>query len=174
MDLGGPPVPAPTAVPVYSASSGLDLLGGGLDSLLSDPVAAPPPVAPASVGLLGDIFGLTAPAATSYVPPKQIWLPAARGKGLEISGNFYRSNGQIMMDMTFTNRAMQPMMQFAIQLNKNSFGLVPAQPLQVVSPLAPNQAYDSQLILNPSGVVQRMEPLTNLQVRSLPFATIHF
>lgn len=79
-----------------------------------------------------------------------------------------------MMDMTFTNRAMQPMMQFAIQLNKNSFGLVPAQPLQVVSPLAPNQAYDTQLILNPSGVVQRMEPLTNLQVRSLPFATNHF
>ena len=72
MDLGGPPVPAPTAVPVYSASSGLDLLGGGLDSLLSDPVAAPPPVAPASVGLLGDIFGLTAPAATSYIPPKQV------------------------------------------------------------------------------------------------------
>ena len=68
--------------------------------------------------------------------------------------------------MTFVNRAMQPMMQFAIQLNKNSFGLVPAQPLQVVSPLAPNQTYEASLALNPTGPVQRMDPLTNLQVSS--------
>jgi len=98
------------------------------------------------------------------VPPKQIWLPAARGKGLEISGCFYRSAGQIVMDMTFTNRAMQPMMQFAIQLNKNSFGLVPAAPLSVVSPLVAGQSYDTSLTLNVGGAVQRMEPLTNLQV----------
>lgn len=59
----------------------------------------------------------------------QMWLPAARGKGLEITGTFSRRNGQIQMEMTMTNRAMQPMMQFAVQLNKNSFGLVPAAPL---------------------------------------------
>jgi len=167
MDLGGPPVAVPAAAPAFAASSGLDLLSGGLDGLLSDapaPAAAPPVAPPATVGLLGDIFGLSATSSASYVSPKQIWLPATRGKGLEISGTFYRSNGQIIMDMTFTNRAMQPMMQFAIQLNKNSFGLVPAAPLQVVSPLVPNQSYDTTLTLNPSGAVQRMDPLTNLQV----------
>lgn len=170
MDLGGPPASViPSASPAF-ASSGLDLLSGGLDGLLSDapvPAAHPPApaaAAPPSVGLLGDIFGLTTTAPTAYVTPKQIWLPAARGKGLEIAGTFARRNGQITMEMTLTNRAMQPMMQFAIQLNKNSFGLVPPQPLQVVSPLAPNQSYEASLPLNPSGPVQRMDPLTNLQV----------
>lgn len=110
------------------------------------------------IDVIGNVFFFR------YVPPKQIWLPAARGKGLEISGCFYRSAGQIVMDMTFTNRAMQPMMQFAIQLNKNSFGLVPAAPLSVVSPLVAGQSYDTSLTLNVGGAVQRMEPLTNLQV----------
>jgi len=167
MDLGGPSVPPPSSVPIY-ASNAMDLLSGGIDGLLSDsPATAQPnlnPAQTASVGLLGDIFGLSAPSGSAHIPPKQIWLPAVRGKGLEISGTFYRVNGQIVMDMTFTNRAMQPMMQFAIQLNKNSYGLVPTGPLQVVSPLAPNQSYDTSLILNPSGPVQRMDPLTNLQV----------
>lgn len=30
-------------------------------------------------------------------------------------------NGQINMDMTLKNKAMQPMTGFAIQLNKNSY-----------------------------------------------------
>lgn len=73
MDLGGPPVaPAVPAAPF--ASSGLDLLSGGLDGLLSDsPVVTQQHVAPvASVGLLGDIFGLAPSASTSYVAPKQV------------------------------------------------------------------------------------------------------
>merc|ERR1719357_1241128 len=62
MDLGGPPASViPSASPAF-ASSGLDLLSGGLDGLLSDapvPAAHPPApaaAAPPSVGLLGDIF----------------------------------------------------------------------------------------------------------------------
>ena len=40
-------------------------------------------------GLLGDIFGgggSTAPATApgAYVPKKEVWLPAAKGKGLEV------------------------------------------------------------------------------------------
>jgi AP-1 complex subunit beta-1 len=190
MDLGGPPVASSVPAAPF-ASSGLDLLSGGLDGLLSDSPSVPPQQAAAtavpSVGLLGDIFGLAPSASASYIAPKQVstvticigdqtchfirfdlilqmWLPAARGKGLEITGTFSRRNGQIQMEMTMTNRAMQPMIQFAVQLNKNSFGLVPAAPLHVVSPLAPNQSYEAVLLLNPTGPVQRMEPLTNLQV----------
>lgn len=33
---------------------------------------------------------------------------------------FFFRNGQISMDMTLKNKAMQPMSGFAIQLNKNS------------------------------------------------------
>lgn len=59
---------------------------------------------------------------------------------------------------------MQLMNGFGIQLNKNSFGLVPAQPLNVPS-IPSNQSVDVSLPLATTGPVQRMEPLTNLQVR---------
>lgn len=67
------------------------------------------------------------------------------------------------MDMTFTNKAMQAMSAFAIQLNKNSFGLVPSAQIQVGT-LQPSQTIESSLVLAATGSVQRMEPLNNLQV----------
>lgn len=164
IDLNAPPAAAPP--PPAAPSAAVDLLGGGLDTLLSDigtteTSAAPvPPVS--STGLL-DIFGVS-PPATFYTPPKQIWLPAARGKGLEIGGTFTVRNNQILMEMTIYNKAMQAMHGFAIQFNKNSFGLAPAQPLQVPAPLLPNTSADASLSLNTMGAVQKMEPLTNLQV----------
>lgn len=71
------------------------------------------------LGGLGDIFGM--PQTQSYVPPQEVWLPAQKGKGLEITGTFARKNNQINMELTFTNKAMQPMSGFAIQFNKNRF-----------------------------------------------------
>lgn len=117
-------------------------------------------------GLLGDIFGLTAAAPINVTIPKTVWLPAEKGKGLEVQGTFSRRNGQISMDMLFTNKAMQAMTGFAIQLNKNSFGLVPSAPIQVGT-LQPSQAVEASLVLNATGPVQRMEPLNNLQVPSI-------
>lgn len=114
-------------------------------------------------GLLGDIFGLSAAPSINVVIPKTVWLPAEKGKGLEIQGTFSRRNGQISMDMVFTNKAMQAMTGFAVQLNKNSFGLVPSAPIQVGA-LQPSQVIEASLILNATGPVQRMEPLNNLQV----------
>merc|ERR1719277_2048804 len=69
-----------------------------------------------------------------------------------------------MMELTLTNRAMQAMSGFAIQFNKNSFGLIPAQQMNVTNPLPPNQSINVNLPLNTTGPVQRMEPLNNLQV----------
>jgi hypothetical protein len=97
-------------------------------------------------------------------PPKQIWLPAVRGKGLEITGTFTRRNGHIFMEMTFSNKAMQAMDGFAVQFSKNSFGLAPAQPLQVPTPLHPNVSSDISLQLNTMCTVQKMKPLTSLKV----------
>lgn len=113
--------------------------------------------------MLGDIFGLGAAGTTTITLPKVTWLPAEKGKGLEIQGTFSRRNGQISMDMTITNKAMQAMSGFAVQLNKNSFGLVPTAPLQVGA-LQPSQTTEASLILGATGPVQRMEPLNNLQV----------
>ena len=115
-------------------------------------------------GLLGDIFGLSSAPSTVVTIPRVVWLPAEKGKGLEITGTFSRRNGQVSMDMTFTNKAMQAMTGFAVQLNKNSFGLVPTAPLQV-GPLQPSQSLDTALILGTTGQFQRMEPLNNLQVK---------
>ncbi|XP_008213577.1 AP-1 complex subunit beta-1 isoform X1 [Nasonia vitripennis] len=162
MDIGGPSLVTPTPPP--STGLGLDLLSSGLDGILGGPeTTAPPAVSQTTTGLLGDIFGFTQ-GTTSYVAPKVNWLPAEKGKGFDIWGTFSRKNGQINMDMTFTNKAMQPMGGFAIQLNKNSFGLAPAVPLQVPAPLNPGQSIEASVVLSTVGAVQRMEPLNNLQV----------
>ncbi|XP_065222686.1 AP-1 complex subunit beta-1 isoform X1 [Planococcus citri] len=164
MDLNVPPATYNTAAP----SPSVDFLASGIDSLLTSDVnsstsVTAAPVSQSTTGILGDIFGF-APTSASYVPPKQIWLTAENGKGLEVWGSFSRKNNQINMEFTFKNKAMQPMMDFAIQLNKNSFGLTPQRPLQVVSPLIPGGSQDSTLPLSTSGAVLRMDPLTNLQV----------
>lgn len=45
-----------------------------------------------------------------------------------------------------------------------SFGLAPAGPLQVLTPVSPNQSIEVALPLNTVGPVMKMEPLNNLQV----------
>lgn len=157
MDISTPSV-VPTPTPA------VDLLGGGLDAFLTSDLGVPTvPVSQSTTGLLGDIFGFT-PTPSMYSPPKIMWLSAEKGKGMEIWGTFSRKNNQISMDFTFTNKAMQPMTGFAIQLNKNSFGLTPSRPLQVLSPLPPGVSHECSLPLATNGVVQRMDPLSNLQV----------
>lgn len=42
---------------------------------------------------------------------------------LIVVGTFSRRQGQIYMDMTFSNKAMQAMGDFAIQFNKNRYGI---------------------------------------------------
>ena len=53
--------------------------------------------------------------------PPQEWLSASRGKGMEVTGSFVRRGGQIYADITFSNKAMQGMGNFAIQFNKNRY-----------------------------------------------------
>ncbi|XP_029339027.1 AP-1 complex subunit beta-1 [Mus caroli] len=184
LDLG-PPVSGPPLAASSVQMGAVDLLGGGLDSLMGDEpegigdsnfgapsasvaaAAAPARLgAPISSGL-SDLFDLTSGVGTlsgSYVAPKAVWLPAMKAKGLEISGTFTRQAGSISMDLQLTNKALQVMTDFAIQFNRNSFGLAPAAPLQVHVPLSPNQTVEISLPLNTVGSVLKMEPLNNLQV----------
>jgi AP-1 complex subunit beta-1 len=182
MDLG-PPQPQVAAMPAampaaMGGSAGMDLLASGLDELLGGVTQAqgqaPPPTAiqhggaaPAPAGALGDLFSLQGGlgvTGTAYIVPKAVWLPAAKGKGLEIFGSFSRRQNQLYMDMTFSNRAMQAMFGFAVQFNRNSFGLIPAAALQVPEPLLPGASAEVSLPVNTIGPVQRMEPLNQLQV----------
>uniref|UniRef100_A0A8C1AW02 AP complex subunit beta n=1 Tax=Cyprinus carpio carpio TaxID=630221 RepID=A0A8C1AW02_CYPCA len=179
LDLAPPTATVPSVQPSMQMGA-MDLLGGGLDSLMGDEsdtviklsergTAMPASLggAPAVGGGLGDLFdlggGVGMPTG-SYVAPKTVWLLAMKAKGLEISGTFARRGGIIQMDLSLTNKAMSVMTDFAIQFNRNSFGLAPAGPLQVLTPLSPNQTIDVSLPLSTSGPVMKMEPLNNLQV----------
>ncbi|KAM6377407.1 LOW QUALITY PROTEIN: AP-1 complex subunit beta-1 [Pluvialis apricaria] len=193
LDLG-PPVSGPPIATSSVQMGAVDLLGGGLDSLMGDEseglrsdvggspamggggggfAPAPSAAMPANLGAplgsgLGDLFDLTGGVGTlsgSYVAPKTVWLPAMRRpRGLEISAPSRRQVGSISMDLVLTNKALQVMSDFAIQFNRNSFGLAPAAPLQVHAPLAPNQSVEISLPLNTVGSVMKMDPLNNLQV----------
>jgi hypothetical protein len=153
-------------------SSGLDdLLGGlGLSGPSSLGSSSSHPVASGGGGL-DDLFSLGSSMMPSvggsghkfYSPPKEEWLSATKAKGLEILGTWTVQGGVIYADMKFTNRAMQPLTAFAIQFNKNSFGLVPAGPLNITT-LQPSQSIDVMLPVTKGGPIQRMEPLNNLQV----------
>lgn len=137
-----------------------DLMGGvSLGSSSGAPASRP------SVGGLDDIFGGPAGGAggVSYVPVKSLWLTAQKGKGLEVSGTFARRQGTVFMDMTFTNRAMAAMSGFAIQFNKNSFGLTPAAAINLPQ-LNPGQTRDISLQLATNGAVLKMDPINSLQV----------
>lgn len=160
MDIGGSVPPVATTTQPPSSVDLLDVLLGSGD--VASVTATTTTPAPSTTGLLGDIFGLTS-TPIMYTPPKACWLPAEKGKGLEIWGTFSRRNGQITMDLTFTNKAMQAMNGFAIQFNKNSFGVAPGAPLQIGA-LQPGQSLEHNLPLNTTGPVQRMDPLTTLQV----------
>ncbi|XP_065746400.1 AP-1 complex subunit beta-1 isoform X6 [Phocoena phocoena] len=169
-----PPMSGPPLATSSVQMGTVDLLGSGLDSLIgaSNFVSPPAAAVPANLGApmgsgLSDLFDLTSGVGTlsgSYVAPKAVWLPAMKAKGLEISGTFTRQVGSISMDLQLTNKALQVMTDFAIQFNRNSFGLAPAAPLQVHAPLSPNQTVEISLPLNTVGSVMKMEPLNNLQV----------
>uniref|UniRef100_A0A8C8IL32 AP complex subunit beta n=1 Tax=Oncorhynchus tshawytscha TaxID=74940 RepID=A0A8C8IL32_ONCTS len=169
LDLG-PPVNVPQVSSMQMGA--VDLLGGGLDSLNFIPSSVPntfaPSPTPAALSSgLNDLFELSTGMAIStggYVTPKSVWLPAVKAKGLEISGTFSRRQGQMYMDMTFTNKALQHMTDFAIQFNKNSFGVIPTTPLPIHTPLMPSQSIEVSLPLNTIGPVMKMDPLNNLQV----------
>ncbi|KAF3813077.1 hypothetical protein GH733_000009, partial [Mirounga leonina] len=186
LDLG-PPVNVPQVSSMQMGA--VDLLGGGLDSLLvsdlgggiggspavgqsfipsSMPATFAPSPTPAVVSSgLNDLFEFSTGigmAPGGYVAPKAVWLSAVKAKGLEISGTFTHRQGHIYMEMNFTNKALQHMTDFAIQFNKNSFGVIPSTPLAIHTPLMPNQSIDVSLPLNTLGPVMKMEPLNNLQV----------
>ncbi|KAM9858970.1 AP-1 complex subunit beta-1 isoform 2-T2 [Aulostomus maculatus] len=182
LDLTPPATTGPPPASSGMQMGAMDLLGGGLDSLLGGDLGgnpamatgfgAPPATVPTSFtppvsGGLDDLFDLGGGDGLpmgAYIPPKALWLPAMKAKGLEISGTFGRRAGVIQMEMTLTNKAMSVMTDFAIQFNRNSFGLAPAGPLQVLTPLSPNQSIEVALPLNTVGPVMKMEPLNNLQV----------
>ncbi|KAJ3282457.1 hypothetical protein HK104_010878 [Borealophlyctis nickersoniae] len=166
LDFGGPSdtaaSPAGGSAPLTTQRSAIDDLLGLVDSEPSSGSSF------SGLGSSGFGFGGTSfsggSASGGFVFPKVPLLTMANAQGLDLQGTFARRNGEIFMDLTFANRTSAPMTDFAIQFNVNSFGVTPKTPLQVPSPLGPNQTADVSLPLGTSGGVQKMEPTNLIQV----------
>uniref|UniRef100_A0A4W6DCR9 AP complex subunit beta n=1 Tax=Lates calcarifer TaxID=8187 RepID=A0A4W6DCR9_LATCA len=176
LDLG-PPVNVPQVSSMQMGA--VDLLGGGLDSLVSliwshkhTHTHTHTHINFASSECLLSVELITLLIILLIILLlNQVWLPAVKAKGLEISGTFSRRQGHMYMDMTFTNKALQHMTDFAIQFNKNSFGVIPTSPLPIHTPLMPSQSIEISLPLNTIGPVMKMDPLNNLQVQKDSLST---
>jgi len=86
---------------------------------------------------MGVGFDFFTQAAAAPAPvPKVVILPAEKGDGMELSAAFVKDNGRMYMELTCTNRGAVPLSDFAMQYNKNAYGLTPecAPALGVVSP----------------------------------------
>mmetsp|Transcript_46431 Transcript_46431/g.135258 ORF Transcript_46431/g.135258 Transcript_46431/m.135258 type:complete len:217 (+) Transcript_46431:39-689(+) len=68
-----------------------------------------------------------------------------------------REGGQIKLSMTFSNASPVPLSGFAIQVNKNPFGLAPAQQLAVPD-IAPGSAADAVLPMVAGSLLSGAQP----------------
>jgi len=140
-DVGGtqaaPPAPPPPQI--------MDLLGGLMDDEPPAPRAAPAGMGGmggmgGGMGGLDDLFGgPSAPPAAPAVQDKVV-LPADKGEGMQLRCAFIKQGADVCMRLTIENRTMGPLSDFAIQFNKNSFGLQPESPAALGQSLPPSIA----------------------------------
>jgi AP-1 complex subunit beta-1 len=72
---------------------------------------------------LGDLMGDMPSSGGAPQADLPLLLGAEQGKGLEIRGLCARASGQAVYRLTLGNKTQQPMSGFAIQINKNFFGI---------------------------------------------------
>ncbi|KAJ2261868.1 hypothetical protein GGI01_001965 [Coemansia sp. RSA 376] len=98
-----------------------------------------------------------------YVPSQQVLLDATQTQGLEILGTFARRNGSIQMEMSFVNKSGMAIGDFAIQFNKNTYGITPSGSLNAGT-VMPMSSVEVSLPLVTGGPTMVMQPLTNIQI----------
>jgi AP-1 complex subunit beta-1 len=155
------------AAPVSYASAAPS--GGGnnlLDLMDDEPAYVPKPAAAA--------------AAPASAVKKLPLVSAEAGHGISISGALIKVNGQITLDMHITNSTATPVQSLAIQLNKNAFGLAPANPQINFSNSISNGRYTSTVLAVPeyilfyllaSAFISTVPPLPLLASSRLPKCT---
>ncbi|KAJ2530167.1 hypothetical protein IWW43_004480, partial [Coemansia sp. RSA 1935] len=99
----------------------------------------------------------------SYVATRQVLLDAQQTQGLEIIGAFARRNGRVQLEMSLTNRGMTDLTDFAIQFNKNTYGIMPGSALGV-SCVPSGRSTEIALPLVVGGPSAPTQPLTNIQI----------
>eukprot|EP01112_Ceratiomyxa_fruticulosa_P023711 TRINITY_DN9195_c0_g2_i1.p1 TRINITY_DN9195_c0_g2~~TRINITY_DN9195_c0_g2_i1.p1 ORF type:complete len:605 (+),score=128.39 TRINITY_DN9195_c0_g2_i1:260-2074(+) len=155
LDLMGPSNPVPVSHPgTGSQGAGLlDVFGGG------GGVGAYP-----GTGSLGGAPSFGGPAAPSFLSQRPVVLSVDQGKGMQINGLFTRRDGRLVLDLQFTNLTSQPMGNFVIQFDKNSFGLAPSSTALPINPLNPGQSGETLLPITVTPNVAPPPPSTVIRV----------
>uniref|UniRef100_A0A7S4LG68 AP complex subunit beta n=1 Tax=Eutreptiella gymnastica TaxID=73025 RepID=A0A7S4LG68_9EUGL len=132
------------AAPAAAASDPMDLLGG--------PTAAATPAQPSGDGF-DDFFGTPAPAAAPAAVQRNTILTADKGFGLQVDSAIINEGGIIKMDMLVSNNAQAPLMNFAMQINKNVYGAALGAKLELPEPMMPGVRHAVKLPLSLGGPV---------------------
>ncbi|KAJ2483092.1 hypothetical protein IWW56_000612 [Coemansia sp. RSA 2131] len=98
-----------------------------------------------------------------YVATRQVLLDAQQTQGLEIIGAFARRSGRVQLEMSLTNRGVTDLTDFAIQFNKNTYGIMPGSALGV-SCVPSGRSTEIALPLVVGGPSAPTQPLTNIQI----------
>jgi len=178
---GNPVSPSLTqANPSPSSSSGgakagnlldFDLgdLGGALPSNPPSGLGAPAASNQGGLGLFdlggpsgggGNAFGgVRAPAAQ-----KALVLPADQGKGMQISAAFSRREGRLGLEVSISNFTPNPMGNFVIQFDKNTFGLAPAGTQIPINTLSQGQSGEASVAIAPTGIIGNTPPNPSIRM----------
>jgi len=70
-----------------------------------------------------------------------------KGKGLVLYGSFKRVNSSMLLNLTLVNQSPNPLSNFVIQFNKNSFGLTPSTAQIPVASLMAGQSSECSIPL---------------------------
>lgn len=157
-----------------------------LDDILGDtaPKALPPPESSPSDGDLLSDLGIG--AISISVQPKKVsaaststkkeLLSADRGRGLSIRGGLSQgTDGSFALDLELHNNSPAAMTGFAIQFNKNAFGLVPSGGLDIKVPLAPSDIINTRVSLQTGGALAASKgPTLQIAMKYNPGGVVYF
>jgi vesicle coat complex subunit len=95
---------------------------------------------------------VTAEPARRHVAESKLLLSADKGRGLCVRGGLaHLADGSIGLRFELENHGTEPMSGFAIQLNKNAFGFMPAGSMSMAEPLSPGSVAHTTVTLTSSG-----------------------
>jgi len=120
---------------------------------------------------MADLFGgPPAPAPAPAVSAAKVVLPADRGEGMQVRSVFVKLDGVIFQQVTIENHGQQPLSGFALQYNKNSFGLVPQSPAAlgevIPGPIMPGQSASGNMPVTAAGPLSDSKGVVQMAMKN--------
>ena len=119
----GGAVASATGTTLVLAAAGSPVVPNGATTALANDLGGLSIVSPGGIASLNTALvygsGVESISAAAYQQPKQCFLTPQQAKGLDVWGSFARRGGRVFLDLTMTNKALEPLQDFAVQFNKN-------------------------------------------------------